>query len=321
MSKVAVVHPTTLLGKELLERLAARPELALDLRLLSSDAAEVGSVVDAAGAAAIVTAADDDAFEAVDLALFTGAPDDDARAAGRLAEGTLAVFASVAGSPEATPAAIAGLGAAARLGVTRVAAAHPAAVALGYLLSPLIALGLRRASAVVALPVSTHGGAGIDTLFEETRDLLTFSSSKKKGKRLFPAQVAFNLLPAADDEAAVESQVIAALGGELELSVGLARAGVFHGLALSLEVRLDAGANDREVERTLAAAPLLERADEPRKLGAAAAAGAENVLFGAVRGSGRGRFRLWAAMDNLVRGGALNQLDLAAELLTAGRPS
>jgi aspartate-semialdehyde dehydrogenase len=319
VTRIAIVHPNTLLGKEILERLAVRPELTDDLRLLSDDPDEIGTVLDAAGAAALVTAIDD-GFDGVDLALFTGAAADDARAAERLGDGTLAVFASAGGAPADAPAAIAGFAAADRLGVSRLASAHPAAVALAHLLSPLRALGLRRAHATVVLPVSMQGSAGIDTLFDETRSLLTFSEQKKKSQ-LYPAQVAFNLLPATEAEAAVEQQLAAALGAAIELSVGLAQAGVFHGLAVSAAVELDAEVDRKAVERALDAAPQVERPRDPKKIGSAAAAGEENLLVGAVRASGPGRFRLWAAMDNLVRGAALNSLDLAAELIAAGRPS
>ena len=58
-----------------------------------------------------------------------------------------------------------------------------------------------------------------------------------------------------------------------------------------------------------------------RPQGPAAAAGEETLLVGEVRAAGQpGTFWIWATMDNLVRGGALNALDLAEAMLAAGRP-
>lgn len=319
MSRIAVVHPSTLLGKELLERLALRPQLAADLRLLSLDESEVGTLVDAAGAASFVGRVEEGVFDDVDLALFAGEAPADARAAALLPASTPAVFASVGAAPDATLAAIAGVGSEARLGVVRLASAHPAAVALAYLLRPLVAHGLRRAHATVVMPVSTFGATGIDALFEETRALLTFSERKRS--RLFPTQVAFNLLPLADDETAVEAQLAQVVGTGCESSVGLAQGGVFHGLTVSVAVEVETKFVKDELRHLLSGAPGIERSKEPKKLGPVAAAGEENLLLGAVRPLGRGRYRIWAVMDNLVRGGALNSLDLAEELLAAGRPS
>ena len=322
MSRVALVHPSTLLGKELLERLSLRPLLAADLRLLSTDDDEIGSLVDAAGAASFVARVEDGAFDGVDLVLFAGSPEDDAGALAHLPESTLTVFASPGSAPAGTPAAVAGFAADAWLGVPRVAVAHPAAVALAHLLHPLRPLGLRRAHATVVLPVSTRGAEGIDLLFEETRALLTFTERKRS--RLFPAQIAFNLIPEAEDEAAVEEQVASALAtnvDDLDISVGLALGGIFHGMAISVAVELSERPGKDELRQTLAQAPTLEKAKEPKRLGSAAAAGEENLLLGTVRSLGGGRYRIWAVMDNLVRGCALNALDLAEELLAAGRPS
>ena len=322
MSRIALVHPSTLLGKELLERLALRPQLTTDLRLLSTNDDEIGTLVDAAGTASFVGRLEEGAFDGVDLALFTGSSADDARARELLPESTLAVYAVRGSAPSGTLAAVAGFGADARLGVHRVAVAHPAAVALAHLLRPLRPLGLRRAHATVVLPVSTRGAEGIDLLFEETRALLTFSERKRS--RLFPAQVAFNLFPEAEEEAEVEDQVASALAtgvDDLDISVGLALGGIFHGMAISVAVELSEHPGKEELRQTLGKAPALEKAKEPKRLGSTAAAGEENLLLGAVRSLGGGRYRIWAVMDNLVRGGALNALDLAEELLAAGRPS
>ena len=72
MHVVAVVHPTSLLAKELRERLEARSDLCRELRLLSLDEEEIGAVTESAGAAAFVGRLEPDSLAGVDLAFFCG---------------------------------------------------------------------------------------------------------------------------------------------------------------------------------------------------------------------------------------------------------
>jgi aspartate-semialdehyde dehydrogenase len=56
--------------------------------------------------------------------------------------------------------------------------------------------------------------------------------------------------------------------------------------------------------------------DKPRLLGPIDAAASDKVLFGTVRkDEAAGGLWLWAVMDNLTRGGALNAIEIAEALL------
>jgi aspartate-semialdehyde dehydrogenase len=170
------------------------------------------------------------------------------------------------------------------------------------------------------MPVSVAGEAGLDELFEQTRGILAFSGTPK-GK-LFPAQIAFNLLPSGDDAAVAVEGARAVLGADYPIALQLLQGGVFHGVGVALHLELGARPAAAELRRKLARAPGVEAARDPRQVGPVAAANAEGLLLGDVRASGvEGGFWIWAALDNLVRGGAANAIALAERLLGAPPPA
>lgn len=321
MKVVAVIHPTSLLARELRERLEARPDLCGELRLLSDNDEEVGTLTESAGAAALVARLGPDSLEGVDLAFVLGDIERVRASLGQLPRGLPAVLLSPGATEEDAPAAVAGVHVEGLVGRERVASPHPAAIAVSLLVDALGPLKPRRAAATVLLPVSMLGDAGIEELFEQTRGILAFSGAASRAK-LFPAQIAFNLLPAEEDGAGVADAARRALAGTVELAIQLVQGGVFHGLAVSLRVEIGVGADAAAVRRQLARGHAIELARDPRRVGPVAVAGSENLLVGAVRaGDTPSSFWIWAVMDNLVRGGALNALELGEALIGRARPS
>ena len=70
------------------------------------------------------------------------------------------------------------------------------------------------------------------------------------------------------------------------------------------------------VRKALAGHPHLEAADKPKLLGPIDAAASDKVIYGSVRkDEAGGGFWLWAVMDNLTRGGALNAVEVAEAVL------
>ena len=133
---------------------------------------------------------------------------------------------------------------------------------------------------------------------------------------VFGAQLAFNLLPrAADrDPAALGAAAASARADEPPISLQVVQGGVFHGLAASLHVRLAGTAANAEgrAQGPVPATPSSSSAKKPGHLGPIDAAASDKVLVGAVREDAcRGGFWLWAVMDNLTRGGALNAVEVA----------
>jgi aspartate-semialdehyde dehydrogenase len=320
MNVVAIVHPTSLLGKELRERLEARPDFCRELRLLSNDEAEVGTLTEVGGAAAIVGRLEDNELIGADVVFFCGAIERDRQALAALAPSTPAIVLSRGAAARDGLPAVAGIRTAAILGRDRLVSPHPAAIGLALLLDPLGPLGVRRAVATALVPVSGADDGGLDELFEQTRSILAFSGNPK-GK-IFPAQIAFNLLPAAGDAAEIARTASAALGTEFPISLQLVQGGVFHSLALSVLVEVEQETTAAELRQRLARSSQITAVRDPRRLGPVAAAGEEKLLLGEVRAAGEpGAFWIWAALDNLVRGGAANALALAETLLSAGAVS
>ncbi len=320
MRSIALLHPSSLIGKELRERLEGRPNLCRELKLLSIDEEEIGAVTEAAGAAAFVGRADSDAFDGVDLVFLCGDIAHDRRVLELLPSGLPAVLLSRGATSADAPGAVGGVNSDALVGVERATSPHPAAVATVLLLDALAPFEPLRAEATAITPVSSFGNAGIDELFEQTRAILTLTGTPK-GK-IFPAQIAFNLLPTTEDVAEVERLARQALGTPTPLSLQIVQGGLFHGLGLSLRTELAQHPSASDLRKALGKARAIEAVRDPRRLGPAAVAGEENLLLGEVRAAGEpGQYWIWAAMDNLVRGGALNAIELAETMISAGRPS
>ncbi len=320
MRTVAIVHPTSLLGKELRERLAMRSDLVRELRLLSADEEEVGQLTEAAGAAAFVGRLDADSLADVELVFFCGASSADREALAGLPRGAVAVLLVDDAAADGLPAAVAGVREDLLAGHDRVVSPPAEAVLVATLAGALSAFEPRRLDGTVFAPVSDQDDAGIDELFEQTRRILAFEGTPRP--KLFPAQIAFNLLPSARDAAGVEAAVRQALGDACQISLQLVQGGVFHGVAASLRVELGRDAGAAEVRKALGRARTVTLARDPRRVGPVGVAGDEKITVGEVRAAGPpGAFWIWAAMDNLVRGGALNAIEIAEALLRAGRPS
>jgi len=318
MSVLAIVHPGNLLGKELRESLGrgvTGPSWQ-EVRLLSTIEHEIGTLTEAGGAAAVVQRYQPESLDGVALAFFCGPI-----AANRplLAELPLEVTAVVL-SPDATLAdghpVVSGINSrpsgAGNGGSSVLLSPHPAVVLLAHVLYPLAAFEPREAMATVIQPASLYDEPGLEELFEQTRQIVAMTARRRS--QVFGAQLAFNLLPAAHaDETAttVVAALDAVLPAPVPLSVQLVQAGIFHCLTLSLYVRCATAPSMQAVRKALAASPFVEPSDDPRHLGPISAAASDKVLLGTPRKEERG-FWIWAAMDNLTRGGAINALEIAA---------
>jgi aspartate-semialdehyde dehydrogenase len=192
---------------------------------------------------------------------------------------------------------------------------HPAVILLAHLLHPLAAQGLEEAVATVVQPASVQGDPGLDELFEQTRQIVAMT--QRRPTPIFGAQLAFNLLPVPAPAGDLASTLAAVLPGRHPLSLQLLQGGIFHSLAASVFVRLAGAAGTKAVRRALAEHAHLELVKKPAHLGPIDAAANERILVGAVQeASGlAGGHWLWAVMDNLTRGGALNAVEIAEAVL------
>jgi aspartate-semialdehyde dehydrogenase len=317
VTTLAICHPGNLLGKELRETLG-RGEGGLswnEVRLLSTRADEIGTLTEVGGAAAIVQRYEPDSLDGVDVAFFCGPAAVNRPLLAELPEGVTAVILSIdAGAADGQPV-VAGVNeGAARRGAVLLSP-HPAVVLLALLLGPLRELEPLEATATLVQPVSLYDEPGLEELFEQARQIIAITQRRRS--KLFGAQLAFNLLPASPAVtavAAVGELLAAVLPAPPPVAIDVVQGGIFHCFAASLHVRCAGETSLAALRKALRDAPHVGTAADPAHLGAIDAAASDKVLLGTPRHDARG-FWLWATMDNLTRGGALNAVDIARAAL------
>ena len=132
---------------------------------------------------------------------------------------------------------------------------------------------------------------------------------------VFGTQLAFNVLQAASAAETVGDQLHTVLAGPPPVTLQILQGGVFHAIAASVFVRCPSNPTLAAFRKALAGNPVLEAAYKPRLLGPVDAAASDKVVFGSLRKEDTGGFWLWAVMDNLTRGSALNALEIAEAVL------
>lgn len=207
--------------------------------------------------------------------------------------------------------------------------ASPAApvVQLATVLQPLAsAFGLRRVDATSLLAVSAKGKAGMSELAGQTARLLNAQAIKNK---TFPAQIAFNLIPAFDapgesgytlEEQNSAAELIKILQEEqLEVSLSEVFAPVFYGHSQVVSVRLAQPATAVAARAILAAAEAVEFADgeEEPLTPVSIGTGSDVVALGRVAQNEASPdcLTLWTVADNIRKGAAVNAVEIAETLL------
>jgi aspartate-semialdehyde dehydrogenase len=318
MKVLAIVHPGTLVAKELREHLERRPELWRELRLLTTVEEEIGVLTDVGGSAAVVQRASPETLAGADLLFLCGTAEQSREALAMAPPGCRGVLLALDAAVSDGPPLVAGVNLAEGTTGPVVLSPHPAAILLAHLLQPLVALGLRRAAATLLQPVSVFTGAALDQLFEQSRSLLTFTAVPEADH--WQRQLAFNLQPAQPAPAGlgrlVEALLASAGAAGLEVSAQVIQAGVFHSFAASVHLSFEADPGLEAVRAALSDQPWL-RWSEEETLGPVDAAGAEEVLLGHVRAepAHAGSYWAWCVMDNLTRGGASNAVAIGEALL------
>jgi aspartate-semialdehyde dehydrogenase len=315
VTRLALLSPTTLLGRELIDKLDARPDLWRDVALLSLADDEVGALTDAAGGAAVVARAEPDAIAAADVLFVCGASATYREVLGhRSAESTVIFLDPIADEPEAIPV-VAGVNLDQALPGRVLASPHPGVALLAHLLQPLVADGVRDAVATLVQPASLYDRAGLDELFTQASRLVSLQGQEPS--ELFGRQLAFNLYPARHPPAGLAARARQVLGveeGKLPLAVHLLQGPIFHGFSALLYVHLRRELSADEVRQKLAASPLIELAAADAEggdpLGPIDVAARDEVMVGAVERDPDGGVWIWAVMDNLTRGGASNAVEI-----------
>jgi aspartate-semialdehyde dehydrogenase len=308
VSGIAILHPSNLLGKELIETIENRATQWREIRLLSTLEDEVGSLTDLGGAAALVSRYEPESLQGISTAYFCGPIAANRPLFQDLPAGTTGVVLSPDATPEDGVPVVAGVNSeAASLGQV-VVSPHPAVVLLAHLLHPLRALRLESAVATAIQPVSVYDNPGLEELFEQTRNILAMTGQRPSP--LFGTQLAFNVIPTATDTQPITGALRSVLGQDLPVTLQVVQGGIFHSLTVSVYLRFAGTTSAQAIRKAFNGHPYLEVAEHPKRLGPIDAAASEKVIFGTIHKDGQGGFWLWAVMDNLTRGGALNALEI-----------
>lgn len=328
---VAVVGPTGLVGREIVDLLTERQFPVRELRLLGS-LKTAGGELEHGGRKqkiALVTSA---AFEGVDLAFFaagsavagehapaaveSGAAVIDVSSRFRLADTVPLVV------PEVNAEAIVG-----RRESGIVASPSATTVGLAVVLAPLAeAAGLRRIVVSTYQAASGGGRRTMNRLSKETIDLL---NARRPARSRFAHRLAFNCVPqvgaiepggATTHELHVVEEMRKVLGdSSLALGVTAVRVPVFFGHSMSVTVETEqplgaAGATD--ALRAARGIVLHADADDPYPT-PAEIAGVDGIHVGRVRDdvAGERAVAFWVSFDNVRKGAALNAVEIAEILV------
>ena len=312
MTRIAVLDPTVLIGDHLRTALEQRATWASEIRMFGTEPLEEMPLTEFAGEPVLVRPLAAGDLSGTDLILACGGGSPVLAELLPAAPGATTICCGEAGTLEARPVVAGVNDESAQRG--EILLSPPAGVvALAHLLAALRPLEPRRAVATLLQPVSDLGEPGIHALMEQTQALLRFSDPEPGG--LLEGQRAFNLLAASGDDDPA-GQLDAILGGDPAIAVAALHAGTFHGTGLHLWFDFAEEPGAARVVDALAASVYLEAAGDTGGLGPVAAAGRPEVLHGPPRrasASGSG-YWLWAVVDNLGRGGALNALEIAESL-------
>ena len=170
--------------------------------------------------------------------------------------------------------------------------------------------------------VSGAGKASMDELIEQTRDILV---EKKVSSKNFTKQIAFNAIPHIDDflddgytkeEIKMINETKKILDHKIELTATCVRIPVMVSHSESLNIEFNKTVSLSEVRKVLAKAPGCKIIDDPINNMYATpidSAGKNETFISRIRqdNSNKNSINLWIVSDNLLRGAALNAVEIA----------
>lgn len=292
-AKVVILDPTSLVGEELVPRLAAQaPELPR--RYFHSRAFSDYLFVEVAGEAAVVAPlADTGELEDAGVVVITENPAEGVRE--RLAS-FFATHPSVPCVDLSRPGVLPGPPAFWPLpGETRVLFPDPSLILPAMVLRALEPLAPSRAFFSVVVPVSTLGGEAVDELAAQAIARL---SGEKPKSHVLPTITAFDLFPYPEPAFGRLASQLAALFPQVELGFHPLFAGVFHAHSTLATVQVEAPVREAQVRELLAAAGFLpHRGRKP--LAPSQAAGQEHAIAWLLTARREG-ITLWTVGDHLL---------------------
>jgi len=332
---VAVVGATGVVGRTMIQVLLEREFPVRELRLLASERS-AGKTVSIDGATHDVGLADGDAFEGVDIALFSAGGDASHELAPlAVARGATVIDNSSAWRMDPTVPLVVSQVNPDDLEGHRGIIANPNCSTMQLvpvLLALRDAVGLERVVVDTYQAVSGTGGKAIRELEGQVR---AHVAGAPKDVAVYPHQIAFNALPQVDVfldngytkeewKVVTESRKILHLP-DLRVSCTAVRIPVFVAHSEAVHVETREPIDPDRARELFAAVPGVVVQDDPSTSTyplATAAAGSDDVFVGRVRQDpsvegGRG-IAFWVVSDNLRKGAATNAVQIAEVLLERG---
>jgi aspartate-semialdehyde dehydrogenase len=327
---VAVVGATGVVGRTMIQILSERKLPVGELRLLASGRS-AGTTVNVDGEALTVGLATGDAFDGVDVALFSAGTDVSRELAPQAAaRGATVIDNSNAWRMEASVPLI----------VSQVnpedAEWHEGIIAnpncSTMQLVPVL-MALRDAVGIERVVVDTYqsvSGTGAEALAELETQIRAHVAGEPKVASVYPHPIAFNVLPEIDIfldngytreewKVVTESRKILHLP-DLRLSCTAVRVPVFVAHSEAVHVETTRPISPDEARRAFAAVPGVVVMDDPSAHVypiATQAAGSDDIYVGRVRTdpSVERGLAFWVVSDNLRKGAATNAVEIAEVLL------
>ena len=177
--------------------------------------------------------------------------------------------------------------------------------------------------------VSGAGKAAMDELLSQTKDFLDKKKIKSKN---FTKQIAFNLIPHIDkfvedgytkEEWKMENETKKILSGNIEVSATCVRVPVITSHSESVNVEFEKNYNLDEVKKLLSVTPGCKLIDEHVDGGYITPLEAQDdykTYISRVRKdrSNKRAINMWIVSDNLLKGAALNSVQIAETLVKYG---
>lgn len=186
---------------------------------------------------------------------------------------------------------------------------------LAALLAPVLRCidDIRSVQATVLSPVSAAGKAGVRELAGQTGELL---NGRGIEPAVFPAQIAFNILPQADDgTGALMDELERLLPESFPVALAEARVPVFYGLTVALVVQTGSAVDPEALRRRLRTAGVKEadsEADQRLVTPVTEASGSDGVFLAGLQDlpAPQEGVQLWLVGDNVRQGAARHSLHI-----------
>ncbi len=329
---VAIVGATGAVGGAMLETLARRGFPIKELRLLASERSR-GTARTYQGRNIAVEVLTEDSFAGIDFALFSAGGDRSlAFAPAAAAAGAIVVDNSSAFRmdpdvplvvPEVNPRAIAGY---TKRGI--IANPNCSTIQMLVALKPIYdRVGIKRIVVSTYQAVSGTGASAIAELEQQVRD---FVAGTPLAHRVYPHQIAFNCLPHIDSfldngytreemKMVNETRKIFA-DDSIGITATAVRVPVFYGHSESINIETQTKISAAEVKALLAEAAGVTVVDDPlqqRYPLATNAQGEFDTFVGRIREdeSIANGINLWVVSDNILKGAALNTIQIAEQFV------